>query len=210
MLAGQQGRPSLRRPLRARIRLESKVEFPERDRLPGDRGDLVGIATVADRCDLAFGTDRLQVGKLGGGHHAAHHPTARTAATGSAPGRVLQIGNHVRTGLRVRDSREGHPIARQERLWIGEEATQRVLAPDQVGRLQRVRISMKAFGRAGLATEHTGEAGPGAVHAWLERVAGCACPKRLRSGLRITSGASLAGRGENQNGDHQSASCSGP
>ena len=57
---------------------------------------------------------------------------------------------------------------------------------------------MKAFGRAGFTSEHTGEAGPGAVRARLECVAGCACAKSLRSGHRITSGSSIVGRGENQ------------
>src|SRR5919106_941359 len=62
---------------------------------------------------------------------------------------------------------------------------------------------MEAFGGAGLATEHSGEAGPGAVHARLERVAGGACSEHLRPGLRITGGASWMGYGEHQQADQR-------
>jgi hypothetical protein len=58
------------------------------------------------------------------------------SASACAPpgGRGLQEGDQVGARRLLLDAGEGHAVARQEALRVGEEGIERILAPDKVDR----------------------------------------------------------------------------
>src|SRR4051794_12538951 len=84
--------------------------------------------------------------------------------------RLDQISNQVGARRRIRNSREWHPVARDDRLRVCNKRLDRLLRPDDAAALQCGRIA-KVGSLPRLAPEHAVQVRPDALLAFLERVA---------------------------------------